>query len=685
MRKSSLLLAAFLAACSSKDSQVNPPPPEDSGTDTSDGAVDPLGPGPDPTVVTIAPACPGTLAADGSALKFADKSVAWDLDKDHLNVIGNHMEAADLDGDGYPDLVVHLSGDRSDPTQPLNKQLVRVLMNRPKTGGGRHFEETTVASGYGTIREGTKPPATPGLLRMSSFAVLSDVDGDGDLDAFVGAYHDASKPELDNLDRNEILLNDGKGNFKLAPISDVQKVPKEFPPPTTGATFVDVDHDGILDVWVGFWYRNYGGSNIGVQARLYKGNGDGTFTDVTVGSGLETSNSGYDKGLNHRPAYGVTGCDLDDDGFPELMVSAYGRQWNLLYKNNGGIKFSEVGQASGFAGDDNVDFSDNEFYKCYCATSKSCTTPDPPRLDCASGGWAWNPGSDDKPWRNNGNTFTTVCADLNGDGKNDLFNAEIAHWHIGQSSDKSNALFNDSTQGGLHFTRPDRKAVGLDWPHVGDSWNEGGITAAAIDLDLDGFEDIIVGGSDYDDNYSLVYRQKPEAPGTFEEIGEKIGLHHPCMNGIAVADFDRDGDLDVVVGSSGFRAWCAKFWPGQPYGNEVHLYENALNDGAAKRGFLQIALDGKGKGFSNRTGVGARVKVVANGKVITKELLGGYGQSGLQSDTVLTFGLGATCTPDAIEVRWPDGALTRTRYKGVGGGRRVLIQEGGTVTDSPPK
>ena len=93
--------------------------------------------------------------------------------------------------------------------------------------------------------------------------------------------------------------------------------------PTSSASFVDADRDGIVDLWVGFWYKSYGASNLGVQARLFKGKGDGTFVDATKGSALETTSSGSDTGKNHRPAYGVTTCDLDDDGRPELLLSAY--------------------------------------------------------------------------------------------------------------------------------------------------------------------------------------------------------------------------------------------------------------------------------------------------------------------------------------------------------------------------
>lgn len=650
--------------------------PIDDASET--GPEDPLGPGPDPTAVNLAPACGATGDAK---LGFVRKTDAWDLDDAHLGVRGNHIQALDLDKDGYPDLLIESGGSaRSDTSLEGPKQLVRVLMNRPKDGGGRHFVDETAASNYGAARPDVKVPVTGTLLRASQLAVSGDVDNDGDLDVFSGTYVDPSKPMDDVGDRNDIVLNDGKGKFALAPKSDLQTITGTLLPPTSSASFVDADRDGVLDLWIGFWYQVYGGTNYGVQARLLKGNGDGTFTDATKGSGLETTTTGYDQGKNHRPAYGVTTCDLNDDGAPELLVSAYGRQWNLLYQNLGGLKFAEIGQPSTYAGDTNVDYSDNEFYKCYCETSMKCTAASPPRLDCSTP--SWNPAIDPKPWRNNGNTFTTVCADLNGDGKLDLYSAEIKHWHIGESADQSELLVNDGATDAapIHFTRPGRPATGLEWKHEGVDWNEGGIMVAAADLDLDGMQDLIVGASDYPGNFSMIYRQK--SPGVFEEIGEAVGLHHECTVGIAVADFDRDGDLDVVVGSSTARD-CAKTWS---KGNEVHLYENMTNSpgAATNHGFLQVGFEGKGKGGSNRSGIGARVRILGeDGKVQMQELGGGYGHFGMQHDTFLTFGLGNSCAPKVVEVRWPNGDLTKARYTGIGGGRRIVIKETGEVVEVP--
>ena len=191
----------------------------------------------------------------------------------------------------------------------------------------------------------------------------------------------------------------------------------------------------------------------------------------------------------------MTACDLDDDGAPELMVSAYGRQPNLLYRNDGTGKFQDQSVASGFASDSNVDYSDNQNFRCWCTvnrTAASCQGVPNPVIGCpmpASN--AWGVGTDDQPWRNGGNTFTTWCGDVDGDGKNELYNAEIHHWWAGGSSDSSELLKNVSTTGSARFERPGNAATGLVFPHRTSDWNEGGLMAAGGDLDNDGRLDLI--------------------------------------------------------------------------------------------------------------------------------------------------------------------------------------------------
>lgn len=608
------------------------------------------------TDVATGPTCDATKS---DTVRFEDTTKAWGLE----SIIGSHIESGDLDGDGYPDLLIGGLGSnaRSDIDGATRKLFV--LMNRPDGKGGRTFVDTTIESGLYKTRDNS---ATH--LRATTFTVMADVDNDGDLDVFSGVNIDSTHPETDPKDRNELLLNDGTGHFTYAPDSATHNSESELWP-TTSATFTDANRDGKIDLFVGFWYKGYGVTQYGVQAQLYQGAGNGTFKSVTNDVGLKMGTSGFSKGQNIRPAYGVSSCDIDGDGAPELLVSAYGRQWNQLYQNDGNGSFVDVGIPSGFGADNNLDYKDNDFFRCYCtmhAGEEYCAGVQKPRSGCPSPADSyWNKGSDDQPWRLGGNTFTTYCADFDGDGKLDLVNGEIKHWHIGQSSDGTELIRNVSANGEIKFERPGNAVTGMNIPHDSSDWNEGAITLAGADLDKDGREDLVIAASDYPGNFSWIFHQKPD--GTFEEVGESWGLHHACASGISIADYDRDGDLDVIVGTSLARD-CSKLWKK----NEIHFYENKSTGGGK---YLLMKLVGDGVA-TNKGAVGARVTVKAGGKTFVKELQGGYGVSGIQNDTVLYFGLGACDTVDEVSVRFPNKDNKTQVWKGVQTGRFIELREG---------
>ncbi len=638
-----LLLPAFLvaSACSSDPQQTQPTP--DAG----------------PTCDVHA----------GGGTTFVDATADWGL----ASVVGNRIVSADLDGDGYPDLIVEAIDSNKREQIGTPPKLVSVLMNRPRANGqGRQFVDATGDSGLFQVRGGSTTE-----YRSAQLASLGDVDNDGDLDVFSGTYVDPQHPETDPGDRSEIMLNDGKGHFSLAPISDPHPAANQLLP-TTGATMADVNRDGKLDLFVGFWYENYGYSYLGVQAQLYMGQGDGTFKTNTGPAGLTTQPTNYAQGKNHRPSYGVTSCDLDGDGSPELMVSAYGRQWNLLYQNDGSGAFNEVGQASGYAADDKLDYSDNQFFRCWCTVNKTdpeCAGVALPLVQCPTpADSSWQKGADDQPWRLGGNTFSTYCADLDNDGQLDLYSAEIHHWWAGENGDSSELLHNTSADGTISFERPGNDATGMTWPHPTPDWNEGGLMVAGGDLDNDGLQDLVVAASDYPDQYGLVFHQKPDH--TFEEVGAAWGLHHACMSGLTIADFDRDGDLDVVVGSGTARD-CSKIWKT----NEVHFYENK---GTGIQKWLEMRLVGNGTD-TNKTGIGARVTVKAGGETLVKELDGSYGHMSMQNDTVLSFGLGDCATVDSVTVRWPNQALDEQTFDNVPTSKFIELRQGdATVHDAMP-
>ncbi len=584
--------------------------------------------------------------ATSGAPVFEDQTAAWGLS----SVVGIRAMSADLDGDGYPDLIVHGLAANVRETIGEGDKRVFLLMNEPAEGGGRTFVDRTYESGFAVPADGSTTE-----LKSSQFAVVGDVDNDGDLDIFSGTYSDqpAGDPTPADLDRSEIYLNDGAGHFDLLPDSGVELA---APKRTSSATFVDYNLDGVLDLFVGIHYTATGS----LQAPLlYRGNGDGTFEDVTSATKVNKQ---------HRATFGVASCDLDDDGLTELMMAAYARGPNVLYHWQDGA-FEDVGVESGFAYDDLTDYHDNQFFKCWCTvhdTDPDCAGVGSPNTQCPTPADSyWSPTFDTDPERLGGNTFSLVCADIDGDEKLDVYHADIAHWWAGESSDKSDVLLNTSEgKGSFSFESVDREQAGLLVPHVGGSWNEGGITAAVADLDGDARNDIILGTSDYPDQFGWVFLQRD--PGAFEESGEALGIHHPCAVGVTVADFDRDGDLDVVF-ASGTARDCADIWAT----NEVHFYENG---GQAENGWLAVRL--KGTGGSNASAIGARVTVEAGGVRQLQQLTSGYGHFGMQNDTVLFFSLG-TCTEAAkVEIVWPDDTRSKAEIDRVAGGRVVEIVQG---------
>jgi len=570
------------------------------------------------------------------------------------DVEGIRIASADVDGDGLPDLYVHRLATKRDTADSPVK---RLFLNR---GGGR-FEDVTLTSGLLDSRDG------PGTGRLSNLGVFADVDNDGDLDLFDGAYiDDNTEASAFTKDRSEIFLNDGKGHFTMARRS----APAKEALPTTAASFTDYDRDGLIDLFTATFY--IGGEGGG--SYLARGNGDGTFVDVSAASKVlrpSTNNdtAKYVAGEFRRAAYGVTACDVDDDGDPDFVVSAYGRAWNELWRNDGGV-FEEIGHGTPFAADDVVDYKDNAFYQCWCVKNAGKCPADVPKPKTSCSVSAWNPGLDDQPARNAGNTFSTACADLDNDGDLDFVHGELRHWHIGRSSDASQIVRNDLAGGVPTFTRIPTSEQSLFQPHTIADWNEGNISVGALDFDNDGRKDIYLGSSEYEDTWGLLYHQQPD--GSFRDVAGTAGARVYRAVSYASVDLDGDGDLDLVVMTSAAR--CS----GDPKCPAKSTMKVFRNDVGSSRNFVQLRLHGKGEGFSNAAAIGAKVTVVSGGVRQVQEVGGGYGHFGLQHDTMLTFGLGATCTIDAVEIRWPNANGTVQRLEGVVANHLVDITEGET-------
>ncbi|MEM9069950.1 MAG: CRTAC1 family protein [Myxococcota bacterium] len=591
----------------------------------------------------------GTRYSPGTAT-FAEVTSAWGLD----GVRGLRLNATDIDGDGWTDLVVRQSVgglDRFDG----DERRTWLLRNREGV-----FEDVTQSSGILT------PRGSEAIGRPVELAAFADVDNDGDLDAYLAV----NTVDADAMggERSEIMLNDGSGRFVLGPESEIRSPDRVDAP--AGAAFTDFDRDGFVDLFVAqtVWTAS---SLVHMQDRLYRGDGTGRFVEVTADVGLQTVNWLRDDELNaamgHSWAWSALARDLNGDGIPELLATSYARAPNHLWQGvdeGAGTSFLNRSVESGYAFDDNQMWQDNQQARCFCQANPAadgCEGLPPSLLRCDGTGWLH--GRDRQPRRNGGLSSATSAGDLDNDGDLDLFTGEIRHWWAGLGADGSEVLVND---GELRFTRPGDDAMGLAIDHPeNSSWDEGHMNHALFDFDNDGRLDIYISASEYPGNRGFLYHQT--APMMFAEVPTTDFFEHNRSHGVAVGDFDHDEDLDVIVAHS--RSRCDESAPNNCYPTtQIRAFENR----SAPGNWIQLRLEGA-EG-TNGAAIGAQVTARYGDLVQVLEVDGGHGHFGAQSDPTLHVGLGSACEVE-ITVRWPSRDLPTETYTLPAGHRFILRQD----------
>ena len=218
----------------------------------------------------------------------------------------SRLAFADLNGDGYEDIVAHSLYPNPKAGIPFEHL---VFMNK----GDGTFTHASDASGLRKVQAG--------------FFAFGDVDNDGDLDCFAGLDIPLSGSN------SQLLLNDGKGVFKAVADAGFGQLAG-----AANAVFGDFDSDGKLDLFVGRGHTSYA-----VTDMLYMGKGDGTFTNKSASLAGNPS----------RPSNGSVGCDYDNDGDLDIFVSTYGVSQelghNILFENDGKGAFKDVAVERGFA------------------------------------------------------------------------------------------------------------------------------------------------------------------------------------------------------------------------------------------------------------------------------------------------------------------------------------------------
>jgi enediyne biosynthesis protein E4 len=530
---------------------------------------------------TFAPAIPDTAihfvdVTKQAGLHFIHHSGA--AGKKYLpETLGAGCAFVDLDGDGFPDILLINGKDFT----PHGQRSLPALYRNNRDGT---FTDITRGSGLD--------------VEMYGMGVaIADYDNDGLPDIYITA-----------LDGDRLFHNEGHGHFRdVTAQSGIHNA--NF---GTSAAWLDYDRDGKADLFVAnyvtwsaqkdLWCSLDGATKSyctpesykGTSSKLYHNLGNGKFEDVTQKAGLADATS---------KSLGVVVFDYNSDGWPDIFVSN-DTQPSKLYKNNGNGTFSEEGMQAGVAyGEDGV----------------------------ARG------------------AMGVDAADYDHCGRPHLLVGNFANQMLGLYHNEGNGLFVDEAPSS---TVGRASLLSLTFG------------AFFFDYDLDGYDDIFAANGHIEPDINRIqpkvqYREAPllfrnQGHGRFENVSDDLGpdFRRPIVaRGAAYADYDHNGDLDLLISTNDGPALLYK------------------NEGGNRNNWITVRLNGT---KSNRSALGAIVRIESALGNQWRTVHSGSSYCS-QSDLALTFGLGRDRTISSLIIEWPSGA--RQQFKNIAVNQFLTIDE----------
>jgi enediyne biosynthesis protein E4 len=558
-----------------------------------------------PAVLAVLALLPAA-GAPPPAVRFADVSAAAGIDmlhdnggtgrKYYLETVPPGVCFIDYDRDGLQDLYLVQSGPLPGTPRTAASPHARLYRNR----------------GNGTFTDVTERAGVANAAGYGNGCTVGDYDNDGDEDLYVT-----------NFGPSVLYRNNGDGTF-----SDVtQAAGVRNGLYAASAAWADYDNDGRLDLFVANYVdftmddekfcgnvkqnrRSYCHPDTygGLPDALFHNEGNGRFKEVSREAGIFDPNG---KGL------GVVWFDFDADGDDDLYV-ANDATPNDLYRNEGNGKFTDITLLSGA---------------------------------CCS--------EDGKPESGMG----TDAGDADGDGWPDLFVTNLSNEvnEIYRNLGGTGTFSIDSYPSGLGEISLLMTGWGTDF----------------FDYDNDGDLDIVVTNGHPMDDIQVVsdiitYAERPflfENLGglKYREVGHAAGPYFDLPEvgrGLATADYDNDGDLDIII---------------TPNNRKATLLRNEGGDTAGR--WITLRLEGV---TCNRDAIGARVVMTAGGRRQVEEVRSASSYLS-QNDMRLHFGLGKAERVDSIEIRWPSRVKRIEKVGPVAAGQFVTIRQGqGIVSRAGP-
>jgi hypothetical protein len=424
----------------------------------------------------------------------------------------------------------------------------------------------------------------------ASFLVFADFDHDGIYDVIVGSLNQKSEMTQYPLRIFKGELVKGELHYREMP-SPINKIL-----PISSVSLLDYNLDGELDLFVSNWFSFKGKNPIAVPDILLKGLGNFKFVDVSSLLKAEYDlNKSDNTFVNATPTFGSSICDVNQDGYPDIMTSNSNGYYNKLWlntENSGNIEFKNFGKESGYAAD--------------------------------------NEGSEES--RGGGNSFFSLCSDYNNDGLIDVVIGNLSHASDPEWVDRSSILTGSSKNNIPQFIRSDFYPEG-----VKNKWSQGDRRGVWIDYNLDGRSDLIIDNSGFPPDSRLTFFEQAKDHG-FDDRSIDFGINILNPSGTVTLDLDGDGVMDFITGQTSLRT-------GENT-NRIYVFKNLTKRN--QRGSVRFHLQGKN---SNTHGISSSVYLKTDKNKYFQNVQYSYGSLPSQNEEGVYFSYDHEI-PQSLAIRW---------------------------------